>query len=98
MRARLDERAEDRSSLADAARVLEQAGASFTLIAPDGAEVRVGARPHVARVRVHDASVLRAARRLDIVALAEAYVDGRVDVSGDFLELLRIGDLAAATP
>lgn len=83
--------------LADIARLVERSGASLTLVAPDGTEVAVGPRPHAARVIVHDARVLDTLRRLDVLALAEAYIAGRADVTGDLGEVLRVGDLATGT-
>ncbi len=86
------------SRLTDIAGVLEESGANLMLLTPDGQKVRIGARPQAARVTVHDPGAVDAIRRLDVLALAEAYIDGRVDVAGDLLEVIRVGDLARATP
>jgi len=86
-RALRDERALRRSLEA-----LARRGASLTLEAPDLAPLRVGAHPERTRVRVHSRTVLQALRRRDALGLGEAYLAGRVDVEGDWLQLMKLSD------
>jgi cyclopropane-fatty-acyl-phospholipid synthase len=79
-------------------RSLEAAGANLTLEPPLGAPVRVGRDPGRTRVvfRVH--APLEALARRDLLALAEAYLDGAVDVHGDFLEVVKVTEVIAPDP
>lgn len=81
------------AGLAVARELFERAGARVELAAEGTAPLRAGAPPPRARVRVRDPEVLVAVRRRDHLALAEAYLAGRVEVEGDLREVVRIADL-----
>jgi cyclopropane-fatty-acyl-phospholipid synthase len=74
------------------------AGAGIAVIAPAAGGAPQGAATPRTRVTLHDPRLLRALERLDLLTLAEAYVGGRVDVHGDLLDVMRIGDRARPTP
>src|SRR5262249_37172265 len=79
-------------------RRLEDGGSEITLLTPGGVPSRIGHGPSRARVTLHDATLGPALARLDLLALAEAYVAGHIDVDGDLLEVIRVGDHARGTP
>lgn len=79
-------------------RTLAGAGLALVVEAAGREVVRIGHALPRARVMLHDPTLLPAVARLDLVALAEAYVAGRIDIAGDLLEVIRVGDHAPTTP
>ena len=69
---------------------LEAAGANLTLEPPMGAAVRVGRDPNRTRVFFRVQAPLDALARGDLLAVAEAYLEGAVEVHGDFLEVVKV--------
>ena len=65
-------------------------GARLSVRLPDGAEL--GAAGAATRVVFHDPAALDALLRADHLALAEAFMDGRVDVEGELCEVVAITD------
>lgn len=80
------------------AAALERAGANLTIHSPGAHPIRIGARPEIACVRFHTEEALEPLRRHDHLALAEAYLDGEIDVEGDFAETMRITELIQPDP
>ena len=78
--------------VATAAR-LDAVGANLTVWAPGSAPIRVGARPSAAEVVFHDAEALDALEQGDHLALAEAYLGGRIDLGGDLSEVLKVTEV-----
>lgn len=89
---------EQDTRLRDLGHVLGSAGANLTLCAPDGSRLRVGRRPEAARVFFRSRGSLASLRRRDLLALAEAYLGGEIEVEGDFLEVVRITDVLPPDP
>src|SRR5262249_52773316 len=79
-------------------RRLEDGGSEITLLTPGGVPSRIGHGPSRARVTLHDATLRPALAQMDLLALAEAYVAGRIDVDADFLEVIRVRDHPRAPP
>ncbi len=79
-------------------RSLEAAGANLTLEPPLGAPLRVGRDPGRTRVYFRVQAPLDALIRGDLLAVAEAYLDGAVDVHGDFLEVVKVTEVIAPDP
>src|SRR5262245_46500258 len=77
---------------------LENGGSEITLLTAGALPSRIGHGPSRAHVTLHDATLGSALARLDLLALAEAYVAGRIDIDGDLLEVIRIGDHIRGTP
>jgi cyclopropane-fatty-acyl-phospholipid synthase len=77
-------------SLAELAGQLEAAGAMLALELPDGETLRVGAAEPRAHVRLRSAQAVRALSNRDHLVLGEAYLDGEVDVRGDWREVLKV--------
>jgi cyclopropane-fatty-acyl-phospholipid synthase len=69
-----------------------RAGASLTLEAPGLETVRVGSDPERTRVVFHDAGAVEALASGSHLALAEAYLHGRVDVHGDLGQAILVTD------
>lgn len=84
-----------RRALASLAARLERAGANLCVETPDDAPLAIGAEPERARVVFHDAAALAPLLRGDHLALAEAHLDGRIDLDGDLAEILKITDVVA---
>jgi cyclopropane-fatty-acyl-phospholipid synthase len=76
--------------------VIAAGGAPLELVMPDGGRIGFGLPVRV-RLRIRDASVLGRFARPTLMSLAEAYVDGQIDVEGDFLEALPIAEQLAAS-
>jgi cyclopropane-fatty-acyl-phospholipid synthase len=74
-----------------AARIAAEGGLPLEVLLPDGAPVGFGQSPRV-RLAVRDASLLAELAAPTFATLSEAYVQGRVDVDGDFLEALPIAE------
>jgi cyclopropane-fatty-acyl-phospholipid synthase len=85
-------------SLHEVAAALGAAGANLTIEAPGRPALRVGARPEAARVFFHAEGPLRALRRRDLLAVAEAYLRGEIDVEGDFLEVVKLTEVISPGP
>jgi cyclopropane-fatty-acyl-phospholipid synthase len=70
-------------------------GANLTLVLPDGepGQIRLGERPETTRVVFHSRDAVMALRRGDLLALAEHYLDGRIDIDGRPSEVMRVTDL-----
>jgi cyclopropane-fatty-acyl-phospholipid synthase len=69
-----------------------RAGASLTLDAPGLETLRVGPDPERTRVVFHDASAALALAGGSHLALAEAYLHGRVDIHGDLGQAILVTD------
>jgi cyclopropane-fatty-acyl-phospholipid synthase len=79
--------------LATLAATLARVGANLTVVAPGIEPLAIGDRPEKARVTFHRADVLRPLITGDHLALAEAYLDGGIDVDGDLGEVVKLTDL-----
>jgi len=71
---------------------MEASGASLTVVAPDGGALAVGRAPERARVVIKTRAALTALERGEQLAVAEAYLQGAIDVEGDFREVLSVTD------
>lgn len=74
---------------------LEAAGASFTISAPGVPDLRIGPEPESAHVHFRDEVGLAALARGDHLGLAEAYLQGHVDVEGDWSRVIPVTDVIA---
>lgn len=74
-----------------AARVAAQGALPLEVALPDGATIGFGGPPRI-RLVVRDAAVLAELACPTFASLGEAYVDGRLDVQGNFLEALPIAE------
>jgi cyclopropane-fatty-acyl-phospholipid synthase len=81
--------------LRDLAARLEQLGAQLAIETPGAPLRQVGVPPERARVRFLDSAALTPLLRGDHLALAEAYVHGRIDIEGDMAEVLKVTDVIA---
>ena len=74
-----------------AQRIVARGGAPLDVVLPEGERVNFG---HPARVRltVRDASVLAELAQPTFERLADAYVRGRIDLDGDLLEAMPLGE------
>ena len=84
-----------RAALQAVADALAAVGANLTLAAPGERPIPVGAQPELARVSFRDAAAIDALARRDHLALAEAYLDERVDVDGDMREVIKVTEVLA---
>jgi cyclopropane-fatty-acyl-phospholipid synthase len=75
--------------------VIAAGGAPLELEMPDGGRIGFGLPVRV-RVQIRDPRVLAQFARPTLASLAEAYVQGRIDLQGDFLEALPIAERLAA--
>lgn len=66
-------------------------GVPIAIALPDGAKVEFGAAPRVV-LSVRDPSILSAFSRPTLGALAEAFIDGRLDIDGDLLEAMPLAE------
>ena len=82
-----------RTALDAIAHRLEGAGASLTITAPGAPALAIGSRPDAARVSFREAAALEPLVTGDHLALAEAYLEGRIDVDGDMREVIKIVDV-----
>lgn len=80
------------------AAALEGCRANLTILTPALAPIRIGAHPELAYVRFHTERALEPLRRRDHLALAEAYLEGEIDIEGEFVEAMRITELIAPDP
>lgn len=77
---------------------LEPTGASLTVVAPGRPPLRVGTGPERTRVVLRTSRAERLLERGDQLSLAQAYIDGHLDVEGDFDEVLRVLDVLPGRP
>ena len=85
----------DESVRAIIAKLLAQ-GAELSVRLPDGAEL--GAADAATRVVFHDEAALDALLHGDHLALAEAFLEERIDVEGELREVLRVTDHLDVAP
>lgn len=81
-----------RTALRALAERVAGAGANLTLETPGSEPIAVGADPTRARVVLHTADAVAALLRGDHLRLAEAYLDGAVDVDGDLRQVMFVTD------
>ena len=77
---------------------LERAHANLTLVVPERKAIEIGRRPGAATVHFHDAAALRPLLQRDHLALVEAYLSGRIDVEGDWQEVMKVTEAIAPNP
>lgn len=79
---------------------IRRSARNLTLVAPGRPPLSVGRRPGAARIVLSSDAPLRAFRKGDHLALAEAYLAGEIDLEGDLSEILALTDLLSleATP
>ena len=77
----------------DLAARLEEIGASLAIELPDCSTLHVGSQPARAQVRFLEPAALEPLIRRDHLALAEAYLQGRIDIEGDMAEVLKVTDV-----
>lgn len=77
---------------------LNRCKANLTILTPDLEPIRIGTHPEVTSVRFHTERALEPLRRRDHLALAEAYLDGQIDIAGEFVEVMRITEVIAPDP
>lgn len=70
-------------------------GAPLELVLPDGGKIGFGQPPRV-QLAIRDPEVLTQLARPTLASLAEAYVQGRIDLNGEFLEALPLAERLAA--
>jgi cyclopropane-fatty-acyl-phospholipid synthase len=87
-----------RRSLASLTAQLEALGASLTVVAPGREPLRLGRRPAAARVVFHTKAALDGLLRRDHLALAEAYLDGEVEIGGDWSQVMAVTEIAPPDP
>jgi cyclopropane-fatty-acyl-phospholipid synthase len=75
------------------AAALERSGANLTVCRAGCVPLLIGAEPERAIVTLRDDRAIVLLRRGDQLSVAEAYVDGHLDIVGDFDEVLRITDI-----
>lgn len=88
-----DSPAKSRAALLALAARLERAGASLEIEIPDAPPLSIGPPPAAARVVFRESAALAPLARGDHLALAEAYLHGRIDVAGDMAEVLKVTDV-----
>jgi cyclopropane-fatty-acyl-phospholipid synthase len=84
--------------LRQVAAALEEHGANLTVLWPGADPIRIGTRPESACVRFRDDRALDPLHRRDHLGLAEAYLDGAIDIDGEFIEAMRITEVIAPDP
>ncbi|RIK91807.1 MAG: hypothetical protein DCC71_24830 [Proteobacteria bacterium] len=82
-------------TLASLAARMERAGANLTIERPGAAPLAIGAQPGRARVVFRDEAALAPLVRGDHLALAEAYLHGRIDCAGELAEIVKVTDVVA---
>jgi cyclopropane-fatty-acyl-phospholipid synthase len=70
-------------------------GAPLELVMPDGGRIGFG-QPARVQLAIRDPEVLTQLARPTLASLAEAYVQGRIDLKGEFLEALPLVEKLAA--
>jgi cyclopropane-fatty-acyl-phospholipid synthase len=84
--------------LADLIREFEAAGARVALELPGGEALAIGRGAPAAHVHFRGPRPLESLVRRDHLALAEAYLDGEIEVRGDWLEVLKVTSLLDLEP
>lgn len=77
---------------------LGKAGANLTVEAPGRTPLRIGSRPGEAQVVIKQERCVRDLERGDLLAVAEAYLRGDIDIEGDFLEAVKVTDILLPGP
>ena len=85
-------------ALEEIARALEAAGARLRVTSRGQRLLDVGEAPPLARVRLRSDRPRAALLRRDLMALAESYLYGEVEVEGDFLEVVKVTEAIAPDP
>jgi cyclopropane-fatty-acyl-phospholipid synthase len=70
-------------------------GQPLELVLPDGSRVGFGLQPRVV-MTIRDPDVLPALAQPTLAALGEAFVEGRIDVDGDIMDVIAIAERLAA--
>lgn len=81
------------AALVEIAARLGRAGANLTICAPGMAPLHVGTRPDASRVAFRELAAIDPLLRGDHLALAEAYLAERIDVDGDWSEVIKVSEL-----
>lgn len=70
-------------------------GTNLTIVLPGGGSerIRLGQCPERTCVTLHSSRAVSALRRGDLQALAEHYLEGRIDIEGDPTEIMRLTDI-----
>jgi cyclopropane-fatty-acyl-phospholipid synthase len=76
-------------------RVRANGGQPLDLILPDGSRLNFGLQPR-AVMSIHDPGVLRDLAHPTLGALGEAFIDGRIDIDGDILDVIASAERLAA--
>jgi cyclopropane-fatty-acyl-phospholipid synthase len=74
-----------------AARIAADGGAPLDVALPDGASLNFGL-PALVQLRLRDPSLLVELAQPTLASLAEAYVEGRLDILGDMLDALPLAE------
>lgn len=74
--------------------IIAAGGASLEVVLPDGARIGFG-RPARIKLVIRDQATLGQLANATIASLAEAYVQGRIDVVGNLLEAIPLADQLA---
>jgi cyclopropane-fatty-acyl-phospholipid synthase len=97
--ARTRERLAERAMHAGIARLADtliaDGGAPLELVLPDGGRIGFGQPPRV-QLAIRDPEVLTQLANPTLASLAEAFVQGRIDLNGEFLEALPLAEKLAA--
>ena len=75
--------------------IIAAGGASLEVVLPDGSRIGFGLPARV-RLVIRDQATLAQLADATLASLAEAYVDGRIDVQGDLLEAIPLAEQMAA--
>ena len=78
-----------------AERVRATDGQPLDLILPDGSRLNFGLRPR-AVMSIHDPDMLPKLAHPTLGALGEAFVDGRIDIDGDIIDVIASAERLAA--
>jgi len=74
--------------------VIAAGGAALDVVLPDSSRIGFG-RPARIKLFIRDASILPQLANATLASLAEAYVQGRIEVQGDFLEAVPLAERIA---
>ena len=74
---------------------LRASGTNLTIVLPGGADepIRLGECPEATRISFHSLEAVSALRRGDLLALAEHYLEGGIDIDGALSEIMRLTDI-----
>jgi len=70
-------------------------GQPLDVILPDGSRISFGLAPRVV-MKVNDETTLAALAQPTLASLAEAFIDGRIDVAGDLIDVLAVAEKLAS--